>query len=441
MKRATSKSLTRTQKADLAALEALPDDRIDTSDVPEILNWGHARRSQFYRPVKKQITLRLDADVLAWFKSKVPGGRGYQTEINRALRRHLQPDPLADASQKLPSERFATYSRLWQFETWLRTMVYVELRARHGDAWHHYLKLPNSRALENDKQLSHMPTREQLQTSFMQLSDLLKTISCNWELFQPYLPPQQIWDARLLEVSQIRNRVAHFRAGHDNDLDRVQQLLKDIDRGFWAFCTSYNSDSFFLPPSKDEVVNAFLHLDPFPWTDDGKGKWARVGIADSNQPLSMKIGILRREWLTSTRPEQIAGEHGYLYSVTILPRRNRRIDHSRFLSFTQTVHSHVCHICLDYSPCSVRVTLPSVLAKTALVEIIEGLVQGAQHALRPEHAPRHFQPDSQPDMGPTEYERISADRLAEEWPEYVLGPSNPMTFLCPDMPCSFFGVD
>lgn len=103
-------------------------------DVLEILNWEHARRSRFYRPVKKQITLRLDADVLAWFKSKVPGGRGYQTEINRALRQHLQPDPLAEASQRLPSQRFATYSRFWQFETWLRTMVYVELRARHGDA-------------------------------------------------------------------------------------------------------------------------------------------------------------------------------------------------------------------------------------------------------------------------------------------------------------------
>jgi uncharacterized protein (DUF4415 family) len=36
-----------------------------------------------YRPIKKAITLRLDADVLAWFKKP---GRGYQTRINRALR-------------------------------------------------------------------------------------------------------------------------------------------------------------------------------------------------------------------------------------------------------------------------------------------------------------------------------------------------------------------
>ncbi len=36
-----------------------------------------------YRPVKKPVTLRLDADVLAWFQR---AGRGYQTRINRALR-------------------------------------------------------------------------------------------------------------------------------------------------------------------------------------------------------------------------------------------------------------------------------------------------------------------------------------------------------------------
>jgi uncharacterized protein (DUF4415 family) len=52
---------------------------------------GEARRSRdlmagigsLYRPIKKAVTLRLDADVLAWFKKP---GRGYQTRINRALR-------------------------------------------------------------------------------------------------------------------------------------------------------------------------------------------------------------------------------------------------------------------------------------------------------------------------------------------------------------------
>lgn len=38
---------------------------------------------KMYKPIKKPVTLRLDADVLSWFKAQ---GRGYQTRINRALR-------------------------------------------------------------------------------------------------------------------------------------------------------------------------------------------------------------------------------------------------------------------------------------------------------------------------------------------------------------------
>ena len=93
MKKATSKALTQRQKADIEALAALPDEEIDTSDIPEILDWSGARRGALYRPVKQQITLRLDADVLAWFRANAPGGRGYQTEINRVLREHARSAP------------------------------------------------------------------------------------------------------------------------------------------------------------------------------------------------------------------------------------------------------------------------------------------------------------------------------------------------------------
>ena len=58
-----------------------------------------ARRGVFYRPVKQQITLRLDADVVAWFKQHASEGREYQSETNRALRRHVQhSEELAERS-------------------------------------------------------------------------------------------------------------------------------------------------------------------------------------------------------------------------------------------------------------------------------------------------------------------------------------------------------
>ena len=74
----------------IRTLEALPDDQIDTTDAPEILDWSDGRRGVFYRPVKQQITLRIDADIIAWFKARARDGRGYQTDINGALREHVQ---------------------------------------------------------------------------------------------------------------------------------------------------------------------------------------------------------------------------------------------------------------------------------------------------------------------------------------------------------------
>ena len=87
--KAISKALSRKQKAELKALAALPDDRIDTDDMPEVRDWSGAKRGLFYRPVKQQLTLRLDADVVAWFKRHARNGRGYQTDINRALREYV----------------------------------------------------------------------------------------------------------------------------------------------------------------------------------------------------------------------------------------------------------------------------------------------------------------------------------------------------------------
>ncbi len=90
MKKGTSKGLTREQRAELKSLAALRDDDIDTSDAPELRDWSGAKRGLFYRPVKQQLTLRLDADVVAWFKAHTTSTEGYQTRINRALREYVQ---------------------------------------------------------------------------------------------------------------------------------------------------------------------------------------------------------------------------------------------------------------------------------------------------------------------------------------------------------------
>lgn len=90
MKKEPSRRLTPAQAAELKALESLPDDAIDTSDAAELEDWSGAERGLFYRPVKQQLTLRLDADVIAWFKERAGPDEGYQTRINRALREYVE---------------------------------------------------------------------------------------------------------------------------------------------------------------------------------------------------------------------------------------------------------------------------------------------------------------------------------------------------------------
>jgi hypothetical protein len=57
--------------------------------APSPFAWIHARRGALYRPLRQPVTIRLDADVVAWFKEHAAAGGGYQTEINRVLRRHV----------------------------------------------------------------------------------------------------------------------------------------------------------------------------------------------------------------------------------------------------------------------------------------------------------------------------------------------------------------
>lgn len=66
------------EKRELAAIAELADDQIDTSDIPELplSAWKDAVRGKFYRPVKRAVSMRLDADVIAWLKKP---GKGYQT--------------------------------------------------------------------------------------------------------------------------------------------------------------------------------------------------------------------------------------------------------------------------------------------------------------------------------------------------------------------------
>ena len=78
-------------ETDFARLDAMGDDEIDFSDLPEVTPEMFAKAivREGLKPVtrKTQLTLRLDSEVLAWFKAH---GKGYQTKMNAVLKAYKE---------------------------------------------------------------------------------------------------------------------------------------------------------------------------------------------------------------------------------------------------------------------------------------------------------------------------------------------------------------
>ena len=68
----------------------LDETPMDYSDIPELGKELFAKATAALPPIKQQLTIRLDADVLEWLKSN---GKGYQTRINRILRAVMESQP------------------------------------------------------------------------------------------------------------------------------------------------------------------------------------------------------------------------------------------------------------------------------------------------------------------------------------------------------------
>jgi uncharacterized protein (DUF4415 family) len=75
------------REKELAALTAMSEEAIDLEGSPEVREWTAAERGRFFRPRKKQISIRMDMDLLHWFRAQ-PGP--YQTRINEACREYMR---------------------------------------------------------------------------------------------------------------------------------------------------------------------------------------------------------------------------------------------------------------------------------------------------------------------------------------------------------------
>ena len=90
-KRGSAPEMSAHREAELKALAEKSEAEIDYSDIPatEDEQWSGAVRGKFYRPLKTQASVRIDADVMEWLKRP---GKGYQTRLNAILREAMLRD-------------------------------------------------------------------------------------------------------------------------------------------------------------------------------------------------------------------------------------------------------------------------------------------------------------------------------------------------------------
>jgi uncharacterized protein (DUF4415 family) len=84
------KSVVPKKASDLARIDRMRDAEIDYSDIPRLDKTFLKKATMAWPPAKKQLTIRLDEDVLDWLKRH---GKGYQTRINRILRVVMESQP------------------------------------------------------------------------------------------------------------------------------------------------------------------------------------------------------------------------------------------------------------------------------------------------------------------------------------------------------------
>ncbi|ABW12083.1 hypothetical protein Franean1_2654 [Parafrankia sp. EAN1pec] len=207
----------------------------------------------------------------------------------------------------LPARSLALYARWWQLETWLRELAYVELRACYGALWADQVKAATGRQSQ-DAAFTHMLGADnENPLAYLDYSKLVEVIGNNWNLFEYALIERRSWDGRQEELKRIRHRIAHMRRPHDDDLSRIEQTLRDLERGTFIALASYNKR---FPPNGDK------HSDPVTrgWIlDEHPIARQLVQHAERQYETRLLVHTSRRPW--ATWPSSFERAEGVLWHV------------------------------------------------------------------------------------------------------------------------------
>ncbi|WP_254508757.1 hypothetical protein [Anatilimnocola floriformis] len=313
--------------------------------------------------------------------------------------------------EPVPPATTPLYRMLWQLETWFRTMAYVELKAARID-WETPIKSKVSKwppkSLSSDKTLHHMATSHQEGISYLTFGEIWSVMSdpANWPLFEPYFPPEKNTVVRMEEVKTIRNRIAHFREPHRNDVKRLALFMEDMEDGIKRFCCRYCEGKH----PRDHADEPIFEKLKAAWPKIGYGiemltpaDWLyEPGHLRDNPHMNATLQLL-------THKNYAKGSlQGVAYKLTFSPNRAKQFDVGQFILRTQKHHKNIIHILLAGNSHPPAVTIPAIHGVDATVELIGEFLSAA---LNSQHG-----------------DGRSLDRDSLNWPEYILWPEHMLTF-------------
>jgi hypothetical protein len=299
-----------------------------------------------------------------------------------------QPEPISESIldrlrsatlTRVQAEALPVYARWWQLETWLRTLVRIELCAAKGSAWAgNEAKKAVERELRDDYMAS--PDSEDY-LSQLTTGKLLEIVDNNYQLFESSLfRNRERWRLRAQEANAIRRRIAHCRRPHSDDLARLEQLLRDLEPGARRAVNAYNDIRTPDEGLNDQVIRDWVKLERL----DAK---RLVPHGWDNKGIGFRLEYSIRPWAKWARSgARISGRPGAIWHMSVsLRERYLPIEEYWLDDYVQRVADQVLHV-LSFDPYQLRVTIPAKNPATKVSDAIRWLFEAVFSTSRPGRA-------------------------------------------------------
>jgi hypothetical protein len=281
---------------------------------------------------------------------------GVAPEVQRAVQ--------AGWANGMPPLASALYGRWWQLESWLRSLLYVELRAKLGSAWEDALPGVSGSRQQGENEFHYMATPDaEDRLAYADASALFDITLEHWNLFASALPAKSVWTGRVKELLAIRNRIGHCRRPHSDDLVRLEQTLRDLDGGAFAAAAAFNNQGRAKETWTDALVDGWVQMH-----HDTAGRL--IQHAERQYETSFELRYSRRPWAESPGDKQtISGMPGYIWHAFWYFKGGRPFYLDRFWRDIEHCRDLILLVCAD-DPSSISVSFAAMEDPKAIADVI-----------------------------------------------------------------------